>query len=85
MSFFEEKRLLLKLLKRIGAAFFEAEFARPDQALFAMPIIVRHGTERRVKTVSVVTIVAAFTDQDVLVVVTFAACLADLYRRLDHA
>ena len=55
----EVVRLLLELLERINASFFETEFACADETARTVPIVSRDALDGRVKTVSMVTSIAA--------------------------
>jgi hypothetical protein len=54
---------LLELLERVDSAFFKPELACADQALGAVPVILGDSRQRRIKTVSVVTLVATVANK----------------------
>lgn len=78
MGLLEVVRLLLKLLQRVNAAFFETKFARANETSWAVPIIGWNTANRWIKTVAMVTIVATVAKQDVSWIVVGTAGFATL-------
>lgn len=79
VGLFEVLRLLLELLQRVDTAFFKAKFTCTNEAPRTVPVICRNTTNWRVKTISMISIVAAVAEQDVGWIVVCTASLATLY------
>ena len=81
VTLLEVMRSLLELLKGVYAPLLEAEFAGPNETLRAMPVIFGDAFDLRIKTITVVSSVAAVAEQDVGRVVLCTTCFAALVTR----
>ena len=79
IALFEVVRFLLELSERVDASFFETKLASADQTSRTFPVVVRGRTEGRIKTLFVVSVLAAVAQEYGCWVISFAASFALLH------